>query len=341
VRPGADAEAVVDAQRREAVTRSHTATHVLHWALLDQLGSHANQHGSLVDAGRLRFDFSHFSAVERDQLAAVESAVNDHLLSDPSVRVWYASQEEARKAGAIALFGEKYGETVRIVDIGDFSRELCGGTHVGHGSQVGPVRILGEASIGANLRRVEALTGLEALRYYDTERRLVAELSELLRVNRPEDAPERLRRTLALLKEAETELARLRAATFDRTAASLAAAAEPLDGGYVVVGTVEGASAEDLRRVATGVRDRRAGDSGVVVVASVADGKVALVAAVSKDLVDRGVNARDVLMPAARAVGGGAGGKGDLATAGGKDPGALDEAFRVARAEAARRLGAG
>jgi len=314
---------------------------VLHRALLDTLGEHANQHGSLVDAGRLRFDFSHFAAVEHDQLAAVEKVVNAHLMGDPSVRVWYASQEEARKSGAIALFGEKYGETVRIVDIGDFSRELCGGTHVGHGTQVGPVRILGEASIGSNLRRIEALTGLEALHHYDTERRLVEELTGLLRVNRPEDAPERLRRTLAMLKEAEAELARLRGSRLDGAAADLATRADRVDGGYVAVGTVDDATADDLRRVATGVRDRLAGDTGIVVVASVVDGKVALVAATSKDLLDRGVSARDVLMPAARAVGGGAGGKGDLATAGGRDPGALGEALRVARAEAASRLGAG
>jgi alanyl-tRNA synthetase len=340
VRPGSEAEARVDETRRAAVTRSHSATHVLHQTLLDELGEHANQHGSLVDAGRLRFDFSHFSAVEPEQLAAVEEIVNGRLLGDPEIRVWYASQEEARKAGAIALFGEKYGETVRIVDIGDFSRELCGGTHVGHGSQVGPVRILGESSIGSNLRRIEALTGLEALHYYDTERRLVAELTGLLRVNRPEDAPDRLRRTLAMLKEAETELARLRGARLDRSAADLAAAAERVDGGYIVLGTVDDATADDLRRVATGVRDRLAGDTGVVVLAAVTDGKAALVSVVSKDLVDRGVMARDVLMPAARAVGGGAGGKGDLATAGGREPGRLDEALRVARAEAAGRLGA-
>ncbi|HEY8557818.1 MAG TPA: alanine--tRNA ligase, partial [Actinomycetes bacterium] len=180
-RTGEQAHAEVDADRREAVTRSHTATHTLHWALRDQLGQHARQQGSLVDAGRLRFDFAHFSPIDRDQLAVVEGDVNRHLLDDPAVRVWHASQAEAEAAGAIALFGEKYGAVVRIVDVGDFSRELCGGTHVGHGTQVGPVRILGESSIGSNLRRVEALTGLDALRFFDHERRLLAEMTTLLR----------------------------------------------------------------------------------------------------------------------------------------------------------------
>jgi alanyl-tRNA synthetase len=312
---------------------------VLHKALRERLGDHANQHGSLVDAGRLRFDFSHFSSLEPQELAAVEATVNDHLLGDPEVRVWYASQAEAKQAGALALFGEKYGEVVRIVDIGDYSRELCGGTHVGHGSQVGPVRILGESSIGANLRRIEALTGLEAFAAYDRERRLVAEVAALLRT-RPDEAPERLRRTLEQLKTAEAELARLRQARLDTRAAELAAAATSTDdGAWLVLDTVADASGDELRRVATGVRDRLAGRSGVAVLASEVGGKAALVAVVTKDLVDRGVTARDVLMPAAQAVGGGAGGKGDLATAGGRDPGKLQEALVAARLEAMRRLG--
>jgi len=339
VSPGDEVEAQVDEVRRAAVARSHSATHVLHKALRERLGDHANQHGSLVDAGRLRFDFSHFSALEPEELAAVEATVNDHLLGDPEVRVWYASQAEAKQAGAMALFGEKYGEVVRIVDIGDYSRELCGGTHVGHGSQVGPVRILGEGSIGANLRRIEALTGLEAFAAYDRERRLVAEVAALLRT-RPDEAPERLRRTLEQLKTAEAELARLRQGRLDARAAELAAGASSTeDGAWLVLDKVAEASGDDLRRVATGVRDRLSGRSGVVVLGSETGGKAALVAVVTKDLLDRGVTARDVLMPAARAVGGGAGGKGDLATAGGRDPGKLDEALVAARLEAIRRLG--
>ncbi|HKF00486.1 MAG TPA: alanine--tRNA ligase [Actinomycetes bacterium] len=338
LRPGDEVEAAVDAPRRAAVARSHSATHVLHWALRDRLGQHANQHGSLVDAGRLRFDFSHFSALDPEQLAEVEATVNAHLLDDPEVRSWYASLEEARRSGAVALFGEKYGEVVRIVDIGDFSRELCGGTHVGHGSQVGPVRILGESSIGANLRRIEALTGADALRWYDRERRLLGEVAALLRT-RPEDAPERLRRTLAMLKEADAELARLREARLERRAEELAAGASAADGAWLVLGRLDDVTVEDLRRVALGVRARRAGAPGVVVLGAETAGKASLVAVVTTDLVDRGIAARDVLLAAAKEVGGGAGGKGDLATAGGRDPARLAEALEVARAEAVRRLG--
>jgi alanyl-tRNA synthetase len=336
--PGEEVHAEVDADRREAVTRSHTATHTLHWALRDQLGEHARQQGSLVDAGRLRFDFAHFAAVPPERLAEVEAAVNRQLLADPEVKVWHTSLPEAEAAGAIGLFGEKYGELVRVVDVGDFSRELCGGTHVGHGSQVGPVIVLGESSIGANLRRVEALTGLEALRYADRERQLLGEIAALLHT-RPEDAPEQLRRRLEALAEATRELERLRVAGLERLAAELAARAARADGGWLVVERVAEAGADDLRRIATAVRDRAGPGPGVVVLGSETQGKAAMVALLSADLAERKLAARDVLAQAAKAVGGGAGGKGDLASAGGRDPSHLDEALRVARADALTLMG--
>jgi alanyl-tRNA synthetase len=293
-RVGEEAHAEVDATRREAVTRSHTATHTLHWALRDQLGEHARQQGSLVDAGRLRFDFAHFAAVPPEQLAEVQGAVNRQLLADPEVKIWHTSLAEAEAAGAIGLFGEKYGERVRVVDVGDFSRELCGGTHVGHGSQVGPVIVLGESSIGANLRRVEALTGLEALRYTDRERQLLGEVAALLRT-RPEDAPEQLRRRLEALAEATRELERLRVAGLERLAAELAAGRVRADGGWLVVERVVETGADDLRRIATAVRDRAGPGPGVVVLGSETQGKAAMVALLSADLAERKLAARDVL----------------------------------------------
>ncbi len=336
VRPGEQVHAEVDAERRAAVARSHTSTHVLHWALLHTLGEHAKQQGSLVGPGRLRFDFAHFSPLPPDQLAEVEWLVNDQLVADPAVRVWYASQAEALRAGAIALFGEKYSDQVRIVDIGDFSRELCGGTHVHHGSQAGPVRILGEASIGANLRRVEALTGLDALRHADHERRLLAEVATLLRTQ-PDQAPEVLRRRLEALAAAERELETLRQAGLEARAAELAGRAVTADGAFLVVERVAGADADDLRRIAAAVRARRPG-SGVIVLGSDPGGRAALVALLTKDLVDRGLVARDVLVQPAKLVEGGAGGKGDLATAGGRNAAKLDEALQLARAEARRQV---
>src|SRR5512132_3842646 len=325
--------AEVDADRREAVTRSHTATHTLHWALRDQLGEHARQQGSLVDAGRLRFDFAHFQAVPAEQLAEIESAVNRQLLADPGVKIWHGTLAEAEAAGALSLFGEKYGSVVRVVEVGDFSRELCGGTHVGHGSQVGPVHVLGEASIGANLRRIEALTGLEALHYVDRERQLLAEVAALLKT-RPEDAPEQLRRRLEALANAQRELERLRVAGLERLATDLAGRVAKEADGWLVVERVPEAGGDDLRRIASAVRDRVGAGPGVVVLGSEAGGKAAMVALLSRELAGAGAAARDVLARAAKAVGGGAGGKGDLASAGGRDPSKLDEALGIAREDA-------
>ena len=319
------------------MARSHTATHTLHWALRDMLGEHARQQGSLVDAGRLRFDFAHFQQVPAERLAEIEAAVNRQLLADPDVKVWQGSLAEAEAAGAISLFGEKYGSVVRVVEVGDFSRELCGGTHVGHGSQVGPVHVLGEASIGANLRRIEALTGLEALHYVDRERQLLAEVAALLKT-RPEDAPEQLRRRLEALASAQRELERLRVAGLERLAGELAGRVGREDGGWLVVERVPEAGGDDLRRIASAVRDRVGAGPGVVVLGSEAQGKAAMVALLTTDLAGGGAAARDVLATAAKAVGGGAGGKGDLASAGGRDPGQLDEALRIARADAVELL---
>jgi len=342
VRPDQTVLAEVDEGRRAAVARSHSATHVLHWALRQALGEHARQQGSLVDAGRLRFDFAHFSAVPPEELAKVEDTVNRHLLGDPAVRVWHTSLAEAEAAGAIGLFGEKYGAVVRVVDIGDFSRELCGGTHVGHGSQVGPVRILRESSIGANLRRIEAFTGLDALRTFDRERRLLEEVAALLRT-RPDDAPEQLRRRLEALAEAQKELERLRLASLEAKAAELAGRARQAsgqaDGAWLVIEQVPETSADDLRRMATSVRQRRGSGPGVVVLGSGTGGKASMVALITKDLVASGRSAAEVLRPAAQVVGGGAGGKGDLATAGGRDPGKLAEALAVADREARKWWG--
>ncbi|MFL5883421.1 MAG: alanine--tRNA ligase, partial [Actinomycetota bacterium] len=330
---GDQVHAEVDADRREAVTRSHTATHTLHWALRDQLGEHARQQGSLVDAGRLRFDFAHFQAVPSEQLAEIEASVNRQLLADPDIKVWHGTLAEAEAAGALSLFGEKYGSVVRVVEVGDFSRELCGGTHVGHGSQVGPVHVVGEASIGANLRRIEALTGLEALHYVDRERQLLAEVAALLKT-RPEDAPEQLRRRLEALANAQRELERLRVAGLERLAGELAGRVAKEADGWLVVERVPEAGGDDLRRIASAVRDRVGAGPGVVVLGSEVQAKAAMVALLTTDLAASGAAARDVLARAAKAVGGGAGGKGDLASAGGRDPSRLDEALGIARADA-------
>ncbi|MCM2579742.1 alanine--tRNA ligase [Streptomyces meridianus] len=337
IRTGEETEALVDGARRDAVARSHSATHVLHAMLRRTLGDHASQHGSLVDAGRLRFDFAHFSAVERTQLAAIEALVNDHLLDDPEVRIWHASRAEAEAAGATALFGEKYGDRVRIVDIGDFSRELCGGTHVGHGSNAGPVRILGEASIGSNLRRIEALTGRDALSYYDTERRLLEELSALLGT-RPQNAPEALRKRLDALTAAQQELGRLREAELRSRAQELAASARPVAGGRIVTEKLTGLGPDELRTLAADTVGLLSDNPTIVILGTEHSGKALLAAAVTHSLHETGTQASQILVSAARAVGGGAGGQGAVASAGGRHTEALDEALTVAGQDAVRVL---
>ncbi|RSN66810.1 alanine--tRNA ligase [Actinomadura sp. WAC 06369] len=316
LRPDTPGHAVVDADRRTAAARSHSATHVLHAMLRRVLGDHAAQRGSRVEPGRLRFDFAHFSPVD---VTPVQTLVNDYLLDDPQVRVWEASRTEAEAAGATALFGEKYDDTVRIVDIGDASRELCGGTHVAHGAQAGPVRIVGESSIGTGLRRIEALTGADALRHYDHEQHVLTELADLL-----DAPPDRLARRIEVLLEAQRELKALQRRRLDDLVTALAASPEHHPGGRLITRIVD---VEDLRAVAT----RLLPHADAVVLGTRRKGKATMVAALGPGL---GTPARDVLARAAREVGGGAGGKGPVAHAGGRDADRLPHAMELATADA-------
>ncbi|MEW2585593.1 alanine--tRNA ligase [Streptomyces virginiae] len=338
IRRGATCEATVDADRRKGLMRSHSATHILHAVVRATLGDHARQQGSLVESDRLRFDFAHFSAVTPEQLARIESAVNGHVLDDPAVRAWYADRVEAEAAGAIALFGEKYGDTVRIVDIGDFSRELCGGTHVAHGSQVGTFRLLGEGSVGSNLRRIEALTGHGALHHQDTERRLLDEVSALLGT-RSKDAPETLRKRLDALSAAQQELGRLRETELQNRAQQLAASARQVAGGRIVTQKVTDLGPDELRTLAAHTAALLTGDHAIVVFGTGHTGKAHLAAAVTRSLHNTGIQASQILTAAARSVGGGAGGKGTVASAGGRRTEALDQALAIATQDAARILG--
>ncbi|MFI9210350.1 alanine--tRNA ligase [Streptomyces sp. NPDC053253] len=338
VRTGTSGEAQVDAERRAGLMRSHSATHILHSVVMATLGDHARQQGSLVEPDRVRFDFAHFTALTTEQLTVIEQAVNGHVLDDPAVRAWYADRVEAEAAGAIALFGEKYGEQVRIVDIGDFSRELCGGTHVAHGSQVGAFRLLSESSIGSNLRRVEALTGHGALRHQDTERLLLNELASLLGT-RPSEAPGALRKRLDTLASAQTKLERLRAADLRKQAEGLASTARPVGNGKLVVQKITGATPDELRHLASQTLDHLVPGPAAVVLGHENADKAVLVAAITPDLLDEAPAAR-LIARAARAVGGGGGGTGTIASAGGRRPEHLDEALVVAAEDAEALLGA-
>ncbi|MGW4237178.1 alanine--tRNA ligase [Streptomyces sp. NPDC004749] len=338
LRTGAGGEAVVDAGRRAGLMRSHSATHILHAVVMATLGDHARQQGSLVEPDRLRFDFAHFAALTPDQLQQLETAVNGHVLDDPEVRAWHADRAEAEAAGAIALFGEKYGDRVRIVDIGDFSRELCGGTHVAHGSQVGPFRLLSETSVGSNLRRVEALTGHGTLRHLDTERQLLNQLAGLLGT-RPTEAPDVLRKHVDALASAQAELGQMRAAELRFQAARLAAMVRPADGGRLLAQKVTGITPDELRQLASETLAQLPSGPAVVVLALEYSGKALLVAAISPQLLGRGVQAAQVITRAAKTVGGGGGGTGALASAGGRRPEHLDQALVSAAEDAAALLG--
>ncbi|HEY0561113.1 MAG TPA: alanine--tRNA ligase [Frankiaceae bacterium] len=329
---GSEVEALVDADRRRAVSRAHTATHLIHQAIRDALGDAATQAGSLNAPGRLRFDFANPSAVPQSVLADVEDRVNAVLLDDLEVRAFVTSQDEARAIGAMALFGEKYGERVRVVEVGDYARELCGGTHVARSAQVGAVSLLGESSIGSGVRRVEALVGLDAFRFLARERVLVTQLSDLMQA-RPQELPERIAGVLDRLKTAEKELARLRVTALLADAGRLAEQATDLAGlAYVGVALPAGTAAGDVRTLAMDVRGRLADDRpGVVVAAAENEGKVSVVVAVTPAAQAQGIKAGALVGELAPLVGGRGGGKPDLAQGGGTDPSGIP--ILVARAE--------
>jgi alanyl-tRNA synthetase len=337
VRPGDAVLAEVDPRRRASVSRSHSATHLLHAGLRRALGDSAAQAGSLNSPGRLRFDFKTPAAVPASVLGDVEDEINEVLLRDLEVRWFVTDQAEARRIGAIAMFGEKYGDAVRVVEIGDYSRELCGGTHVPRSSVIGMVKLLGEASIGAGTRRVEALVGLDAFRYLAREHVLVSQLSGEFKAQ-PDELPERIAGVLDRLKTAERDLEKLRAAAVLSGAGSLAAGAEQLGTVQLVVAEAPaGVGGNDLRTLALDVRGRlRSTDPAVVLLASAADGGgVAFVAAVNEAGQTAGIKAGELVRAFAPVLGARGGGKADLAQGAGGDRGKLDAAFATVRAQLA------
>jgi alanyl-tRNA synthetase len=327
VRPGEEAHAEVDADRREATARAHTSTHVVHATLRELLGEHARQAGSLVEPGRLRFDFPHPSAVPEEQLREAELVANRRLARDDAPSIFETSMDEAKRMGALMLFGEKYGDTVRVVEIGDYSLELCGGTHVGRTGNIGVIRLLHEGSIGAGMRRVEALVGPDALREINAERALLDALVEALGSNDPRSAIDHARRVIEENKRLRSELGKLQKGDRDAIIASLVDGAQDVDGLALVVSEVPAEDASGLRELAQKVRDRLHGRPAAVVLGGGADGKAQLVAASTPEAVARGVTAPELLREAANVIGGGAGGKDILAMAGGRDASAVSLAL--------------
>jgi alanyl-tRNA synthetase len=316
---GQTATAQIDLERRQAIRRNHTGTHLLHWALRRVLGDHVKQAGSYVGPDRLRFDFSHHAPVTEEQIAEIEQLVNAETLRNERARVFETTRAEAEAMGAIAFFGEKYGDMVRVLEAGP-SIELCGGTHVSATGDIGLLKVISEGSIGSNLRRIEAITGAASVDLLQRDERVLAEIGEL--VGSTADVVGGVQRKLEEIKSLQAELKQMRAQQARGRAAEIASAA----GDGVIVHRVDGLEPGDLRDLAIAVR-QQPGIRRVVLLGATPAGGASLVAAVQPS---EGMEAADLIKAAAKAVSGGGGGKGDIATAGGKDPSGLDEALRIA-----------
>ena len=320
VEVGADALAEIDSERRSAISRAHTATHMVHKAFREVLGETATQAGSENSPGRFRFDFPATGAVSASVLDDVESRVNTLLLENLEVTAESMSQAKAKDIGAMALFGEKYGDVVRVVSVGDWARELCGGTHVSRSGQLGVVKLLGESSIGAGVRRVEALVGVDAYKFLAREHILLNSLTELIKGSRTEELPERISDMLNKMKEIEKELAAVRSAQALSQVGDLAKAATKING-HTFIGSVmsDGISGDDLRKIAIDLRSQNA--NSVVALLSNNDGRPVLVVAVSDESRAAGVKAGALVKIGSTVLGGGGGGKDDFAQGGGTDAG--------------------
>ncbi|MFC0674264.1 alanine--tRNA ligase [Brachybacterium hainanense] len=321
--PGVGAIAEIDTERRGAIARAHTATHMVHQALREELGDGATQAGSENSPGRMRFDFRFGQGVPRSSLEQIEGRVNTQLQQELLVTDQQMPLEEARAAGAMALFGEKYPEIVRVVSIGgDWSKELCAGTHVASTGAIGTVQLMGESSIGSGVRRVDALVGLSAYRFQAREHALVSQLTELLKVGSSEDLPERVRGLAQRVKDMEKQLATLRGAQLQAQAGELVGGARDAGGVRLLVHDAgEGIGAGDLRTLVTDLRARLGEDApSVVAVTGSESGKSALVVATNAAAREAGLRAGALLRTGAQAMNGRGGGKDDLAQGGGGDP---------------------
>jgi len=324
---GDKVNASVEATRRMATMRNHTATHLLHKALRVVLGDHVVQSGSSVDPFRLRFDFTHPLPLSFDEIRRVEEFVNTQIFRGHPVEVYYTTLEQAKESGATALFSEKYGGEVRVVKINDVSLELCGGTHVSNTSEVGLFKVLTESGIGTGLRRIEAVTGTTALEYLNERDRLLNEAAEVLRTN-PPDVPEAAKKLLANLRAAEKQINELQRQIASNEAETLVAGAEEINGIKFIAARVAG-NVDALSSLADGLANRL--KSGIVVLGAPADGKIIFVSKVTPDLVQRGFHAGNLLREIAKVAGGGGGGRADFAQAGGRDASKLDEALARAK----------
>ena len=315
----------VEANVRKSTERNHTATHLLHKALKMVLGNHVNQAGSIVLPDKLRFDFNHFQPMTKDELKKVEDIVNSEVLMATPVVTEIMSMSEAKSSGAMALFDEKYGEEVRVLSVGEFSKELCGGTHVKNSGEIGLFRITSEAGIASGVRRIEAVTGFNAIRLMNERERMLDEVQELVKATK-NDIVQKVAQHLQEAKNLQKELDEMRKAQSLSFVDDLLAQKEVLEGMNVVRGEVFQVEASELREITEKVLDKL--QSGVVVLGTKGEGKVSFSVMISKDLVKKGLHAGKLIKDVAAIAGGGGGGRPDMAQAGGKNPEKLEEALR-------------
>ncbi|REJ90376.1 MAG: alanine--tRNA ligase [Planctomycetota bacterium] len=331
--------ATVDDGRRAGIRRAHSATHLLHHALRRTLGESAQQRGSKVEDDVLRFDFAHKGPLTREQIIEVEDEINSRIAEGADVATTVTSQKEAKERGAMMLFGEKYPDRVRMVTMGDFSIELCGGTHLSNTGQVGMCRIVSEEPVAKGVRRIVALTGQKALASVREADELLREIAATLKAPQPQDVPRRVVQLQEEVKQLKQQLAAHAKASVADAIGDLLESAEDCEGVTIVCSRIDGADRELLRDYADQIRSRV--EAAAILLAAEIDGKVALLAAVSRDLISRGIKAGDCVREAAKVVGGGGGGRPDLAEAGGKDPSKIDDALAAARELYRSRLSQG
>ena len=325
----------VDEEDRADTAKNHSATHLLQEALRIVLGSHVEQAGSLVTPDRLRFDFTHFSAITADELAKVEKIVNDKIAESITVETNVLPIEEARKTGAKALFGEKYGDTVRVVCMGDFSKEFCGGTHVSNTSAIGAFKIVSESGIAAGVRRIEALTGNAVFAYYKNIENSYNEICKVLKAT-PANVTEKIAHLQAELKALASENESLKSKAAGAAMGNVLDKVEDVNGVKFLGVSLEGVDMNELRNLGDDLKSKLG--SGVIVLASVNEGKVNLMVAATDDVVAKGAHAGNIIKAAAPKVGGGGGGRPNMAQAGGKNPSGINEALEAAREALASQI---
>lgn len=328
IRVGDTVKAVVDSSSRVAVEKNHTATHLLHQALKDVLGDHVNQAGSLVGTDRLRFDFSHFHAIKEKELKEIERIVNEKIWASLQVSIDYYPIEEAKEMGAMALFGEKYGDVVRVVQLNDYSLELCGGCHVRNTAEIGLFKITSESGIGAGTRRIEATTGKGAYLYTNQQQQTLQEAAKLLKVSL-DNVPERIEGLFQEVKVLHKDKESLNQKLSNLEAASILDKVETINGVSVLAEKVDVSDMNQLRSMVDDLKQKL--ESGIILLGAVNNGKVQLAAGVSKDLIEQGYHAGKLIKETASRCGGGGGGRPDMAQAGGKNPEQLPAALAHAK----------